>query len=773
MNTQADIAGDEPQLPRLSASEQHLRLFVEHAPVAIAMFDREMRYLETSARWRADFNLEGTLAGRSHYEVFPEISESWKAVHKRCLNGAVERSAGEPFERADGSVQWVKWEVCPWRDARGDIGGVVIASEDITSRNDSEAAAAYLAAIVMASSDAILSKSLNGVITSWNDGATRLFGYSADEMMKQPITRIIPPDRIEEENSILARLRMGERIDNYETVRVAKDGRRLDVSLTMSPVKDRSGKVIGASTIIHDITDEKRAAVSLRENQLRTLLATEAAGIGIWEWNIVTGAVRWDAQTFRIYGITPTADGFVNYNTWAACVLPEDLAEQKELIRKHGREGGINRHEFRIRRKDNGEIRNIQGADTFRQNAQGQDEWVVGTNLDVTDLKRAEQALREADKRKDEFLATLAHELRNPLAPIRTGLHVLRKTGGAGVDSARLHDMMERQVDHLVRLVDDLLDVSRISCGKIELKMERVNLAKVIDHAIETVRQAIEARDLKLSVIAPEPPLFLDADPVRLAQVFANLLNNAAKYTDAGGRIEISADRRGSEAVVSVTDTGVGIPAEMLGRVFDLFTQVNSTLGRSHGGLGIGLALVREIIRLHGGEVEAHSDGQGRGSRFVVRLPLPTTPTGETTVLKATREAPPLRRVLVIDDNRDVADSFVQLLKCLGATVRIAYDGASGIQEFIDFKPDLVFLDLGMPGMDGYETAQRIRELPEGKKVSLAALTGWGNERSRSRTEEGGFDHHLVKPARAEDIERILATSGDRKSEAPQLCSGE
>jgi PAS domain S-box-containing protein len=773
MNTQADIAGDEPHVPGLSASEQHLRLFVEHAPVAIAMFDREMRYLETSARWRADFNLEGTLAGRSHYEVFPEISDSWKAVHKRCLNGAVERSAGEPFERADGSMHWVKWEVCPWRDARGDIGGLVIASEDIRSRNDSEAAAAYLAAIVMASSDAILSKSLNGVITSWNDGATRLLGYSADEMMKQPITRIIPPDRIEEENSILARLRMGERIDNYETVRVAKDGRRLDVSLTISPVKDRSGKVIGASKIIHDITDEKRAAVSLRENQLRTLLATEAAGVGIWEWNIVTGAVRWDAQTFRIYGITPTADGFVNYDTWAACVLPEDLAEQEELIRKHGREGGINRHEFRIRRKDNGEIRNIQGADTFRQNAQGQDEWVVGTNLDVTDLKRAEQALREADKRKDEFLATLAHELRNPLAPIRTGLHVLRKTGGAGVDSARLHDMMERQVDHLVRLVDDLLDVSRISCGKIELKRERVNLAKVIDHAIETVRQAIEARDLKLNVVAPEPPLFLDADPVRLAQVFANLLNNAAKYTDAGGRIEISADRRGSEAVVSVTDTGVGIPAEMLGRVFDLFTQVNSTLGRSHGGLGIGLALVREIIRLHGGEVEAHSDGQGRGSRFVVSLPLPTTPTGETTVLKATREAPPLRRVLVIDDNRDVADSFVQLLKCLGATVRIAYDGASGIQEFIDFKPDLVFLDLGMPGMDGYETAQRIRGLPEGKKVSLAALTGWGNERSRGRTEEGGFDHHLVKPARAEDIERILATSGDRKSEAPQLCSGE
>jgi PAS domain S-box-containing protein len=767
MNTQADIAGDEPHVPRLSASEQHLRLFVEHAPVAIAMFDREMRYLETSARWRADFNLEGTLAGRSHYEVFPEISESWKAVHKRCLNGAVERSAGEPFERADGSMQWVKWEVCPWRDARGDIGGLVIASEDITSRNDSEAAAAYLAAIVMASSDAILSKSLNGVITSWNDGATRLFGYSADEMMKQPITRIIPPDRIEEENSIFARLRMGERIDNYETVRVAKDGRRLDVSLTISPVKDRSGKVIGASKIIHDITDEKHAAVSLRENQLRTLLATEAAGVGIWEWNIVTGAVRWDAQTFRIYGITPTADGFVNYDTWAACVLPEDLAEQEELIRKHGREGGINRHEFRIRRKDNGEIRNIQGADTFRQNAQGQDEWVVGTNLDVTDLKRAEQALREADKRKDEFLATLAHELRNPLAPIRTGLHVLRKTGGAGVDSARLHDMMERQVDHLVRLVDDLLDVSRISRGKIELKRERVNLAKVIDHAIETVRQAIEARDLKLNVVAPEPPLFLDADPVRLAQVFANLLNNAAKYTDAGGRIEISADRRGSEAVVSVTDTGVGIPAEMLGRVFDLFTQVNSTLGRSHGGLGIGLALVREIIRLHGGEVEAHSDGQGRGSRFVVSLPLPTTPTGETTVLKATREAPPLRRVLVIDDNRDVADSFVQLLKCLGATVRIAYDGASGIQEFIDFKPDLVFLDLGMPGMDGYETAQRIRGLPEGKKVSLAALTGWGNERSRSRTEEGGFDHHLVKPARAEDIERILATSGERKRRAP------
>lgn len=376
---------------------------------------------------------------------------------------------------------------------------------------------------------------------------------------------------------------------------------------------------------------------------------------------------------------------------------------------------------------------------------------------DITERKRAQEALRAADRRKDEFIATLAHELRNPLSPIRNVIYVLRRE--AAPLRQRENDLLamaERQVEHLIRLVNELLDLSRISRGKIELKKSSFDLRKVLRHAIETTQPALQASGHALQTEFPGLPLTVHGDFVRLAQVFTNLLDNAVKYTDHGGRILIVAERRGEEAVVTVRDTGVGIPPDMLPDIFDYFAQVDRTLGRAKGGLGIGLALVRSLLRLHGGDVEAQSDGVGCGSAFVVRLPVAPGETAHPAKLAravARREA---RRVLVIDDERDVADSFAALLGQLGAVAAAAYSGEAGVARLPDFQPEIVLLDLGMPGLDGFETARRIRALPEGRDILLVALSGWGKDQVAARVRAAGFDRHLTKPAEVETLAALL-----------------
>ena len=374
---------------------------------------------------------------------------------------------------------------------------------------------------------------------------------------------------------------------------------------------------------------------------------------------------------------------------------------------------------------------------------------------DITDRKRVEEALRDANRRKNEFIATLSHELRNPLAPIRNGLQVLRKTGGQGPSAERAREIMERQVEHLVRLVDDLLEVSRVSHGKIELRKERLDLAVVVNRAVDLHRELINAAGVLPCVALPEMPVLVDADPVRLAQIFGNLLNNAVNYTDRGGHIEIAARRVANEAIVSIANSGVGIPKDMLPHVFDLFVQGDR--GRERRGLGIGLSLVRSLVELHGGKVEAHSDGEGRGSRFDVRLPVSTNLAASATPPRTgPRAAASSRRVLIVDDAREVADSFAILLETLGVETRVAYSGAQGLAASSEFEPDLVFLDIGMPGMDGFETARRMRDQPTGRKAVLVALTGWGQDEVLRRVKEAGFNWHLTKPASMADLEALL-----------------
>jgi len=396
----------------------------------------------------------------------------------------------------------------------------------------------------------------------------------------------------------------------------------------------------------------------------------------------------------------------------------------------------------------------------------------VGANQATVALqhKRAEAVLQETDRRKDEFLAILAHELRNPLAPLRNALHVLRLAGPnpntATLDQTR--GMMERQVQQMVHLIDDLLDISRITRGKVKLRKERVELAVVIQDALEACRPLIEAGGHELTVSLPPEPITLDADPTRLAQVFSNLLNNAAKYTPRGGSIRLTAAQRGDEIVVKIRDTGIGIPADMLPRVFEMFTQVDRSLERSQGGLGIGLSLVRGLVELHGGSVEARSEGPGQGSEFLVRLSIhPPARAAHAASNDSRQAAPPRHRILVVDDNRDAADSLALLLTLQGSEVRTAYDGLEAIDAAAAFDPDIVLSDLGMPRMNGYEAAQKIRERCSGKVV-LVAMTGWGQDEDKRKSSEAGFDYHLVKPVALDALDQLLSSLGEPNREAPR-----
>ena len=387
--------------------------------------------------------------------------------------------------------------------------------------------------------------------------------------------------------------------------------------------------------------------------------------------------------------------------------------------------------------------------------AEGRVVAVTGSTRDITARKQIEHALRDNDRRKDEFLAVLAHELRNPLAPLGNGLEIIRRATDLPPAVTAARDMMGRQLAHLVRLVDDLMDASRISRGKVTLRRAPVRLDAVLRQAAEAVRPLAEARSLRFDVDLPPPDTVVDGDATRLAQVFGNLLHNAVKFSEPGGRVRLTVDVADDHVDLCVSDTGSGIAPEMLPRVFDMFSQADGTVERSHGGLGIGLSLVKALVALHGGLVEAESDGLGHGSRFTVRL--------RTSAFSPQAAPAPVAieggggRVLVVDDNVDAAESMAELLQMLGATTEVCHDGLAALQRAPAFQPQVIFLDIGMPGLNGHDTARRIRASDWGRDVVLVALTGWGNAKERQQSQEAGFDHHLVKPSHLPDVQEILA----------------
>jgi PAS domain S-box-containing protein len=392
------------------------------------------------------------------------------------------------------------------------------------------------------------------------------------------------------------------------------------------------------------------------------------------------------------------------------------------------------------------------------KDAEGTIQGVVLIFRDITERKRLYQQLQEADRRKDEFLAILAHELRNPLAPIRNALQIMRLAGDNRTAVENASVVMERQLQQMVRLIDDLMDVTRIARNKMKLRLERVELGTVMRNAVEISRPLIEAAGHELTVMLPDDPIYVDADAARLAQVFSNLLNNAAKYTERRGRITLRLEREGNHAIVRVKDTGVGISAEHLPNIFEMFSQIERSLERSQGGLGIGLSLAKRLTEMHGGTIEARSEGPNNGSEFIVRLPAigdpPTQP--QTTAEEEGKPAPQPCRVLIVDDNEDTVTSLSIMLRILGHEVHSARDGLQALETANSFRPDVVLLDIALPKLNGYEVARRIRQESWGKNMKLVALTGWGQEEDKRRSIEAGFDHHLTKPMEPTALEVLL-----------------
>ncbi len=648
----------------------------------------------------------------------------------------------------------------------------------------------------------------------------------------------------------------------------------------------------GVVCYFNDITPRYRAERALVESEERVRLATAATGVGIWEWNVVTNAICWDAPMFQIYGIPPTPDGMVHYNDWSGAVLPEDLAENEEILQDMVRRVGSSARSFRIRRRSDGAVRHLECVETARANAQGQTEWVVGTNLDVTEKKLAGEALArserfnvavldslpaeiavldhvgriiainkpwlkfsqngedaqtdrvgvgvdylavcrkaaaggdedaartlegiqsvlegkatdfkmeypctapdktrwfamhvmhappevggaivvhmditerreletalvknaaeltEAARRKDEFLAMLAHELRNPLAPMRNMTEVLKTATLSAEESRNSLSILTRQIENMSRMIDDLLDAARITQGKIELRRRPVGLEGILKAAVGLAQACCVERGQKLMLQLPEEPVYLDADATRLEQVFGNLLINARKYSDDGSPIKVRVDREGREVVVTVSDRGMGIDEQLLPYIFELFVQESRTLDRERGGLGIGLTLAQRLVKLHGGSIVAKSAGIGHGADFIVRLPM--LMDGNLTAAEKPPASPVVqpvrersRRILIVDDNKDSACSLALLHKRRGHETRTVFTGPDAVTAAAEFLPEVVILDIGLPGMDGFEVARRLRALPGLADALLIAMSGYGSAEDLAEGKRAGFNEYLVKP---------------------------
>jgi PAS domain S-box-containing protein len=614
----------------LTESELRFRTIFNQAAVGIAVTDLTGRFLQANQKFSDVF---GYSVQELQQRSFLDMTHPLDLAHAReCLQGLVsERAADVVLEkrclRKDGSVIWSLSTITVMKDPNGRPQHLIGIVEDITGRKQAEEAQARLVAVIASSDDSIISMTLEGVVTSWNRGAERIFGHSAEEMIGRTTNVLIPSDRHDEEPIILARIRNGERIEHFETVRRRKDGTVLDVSIAVSPIEDMRGKIIGASKITRDMTQSKR---------------TEAY-------------------------------------------------------------------------------------------------------------------LREMDRRKDEFLAMLAHELRNPLAPIRQAALIARAEGATDAQRSWSNDVISRQVHHMSLLLDDLLDVSRITRGTLQLRPETTMLRDVADAAIETARPIIDAKKHVLSIEMPETPVQIVADRLRLAQILSNLLTNAAKYTDPGGEIRLRMECTPQNVILAVKDSGIGIPAAAISDVFEMFSQVKSTRDRSEGGLGIGLALSKGLVELHGGRIEARSAGDGQGSEFTVTLPRREPQPAAAPDLTPAHKLPQMgRRILIADDNRDAAESLAMLLEMDGHEVRIVHDGRAAVSALAEFKPEVALLDIGMPILDGYEVARIARRNSPKETLTLIALTGWGQERDRAHALAAGFNHHFAKPVDPDQISDIL-----------------
>jgi PAS domain S-box-containing protein len=621
--------------------------------------------------------------------------------------------------------------------------------------------------------DAVLATDASGRVVFMNAAAEALTGWPRCEALQRPLGHVFTTfdertGRSAEDPAALV-LREGVVVGlGSHTVLRGRDGSERPVEDCAAPIRDRDERVAGVVLVCHDASEKRRAERALAEREARLRLAVEAAEVGTWDFDPVSGRLEWSERCKAVFGLP--ADAEVSYPIFLGLLHPEDRARTDEAVRRALDPAGPGGYdiEYRVVWPD-GMVRWVRakGRALFEgAGPAGRAARFLGTVLDVTDRKHAEEALKDADQRKDQFLAMLAHELRNPLGPLLNAVHLLQRQGDDEGTRAKAVDIIVRQVRHLSGLVDGLLEATRVVRGRVELRRERLDLARLARTAAEDRRPELERAGLRLSVQTPQTPVWVSGDATRLTQVLQNLLDNAGRFTDAGGRVAVVlvADSGRREAVLQVRDTGVGIEPEVLPQLFDVFAQADRSLERSRGGLGLGLSVVRGLVELHGGRVEAASAGPGRGAEFTVRLPLEEEPPA---LAPAPAPAPPAAaplRVLVIEDHRDAANALRLFLELLGHEVRVANTGTAGVQEAAAWQPDAVISDIGLPGLDGYAVAAQLRANPATAQALLIGVSGYGSAADIRRAVEAGFEHYLIKPAAPEEIQGLLA---QRQREGP------
>ena len=662
-----------------------------------------------------------------------------------------------------GEPLWVIYSVVALIDEHGELTGYGTVTRDITERKAAEAALRENEQRLRMAQRAGRTGVFEWLIPErkivWSPELEALYGLdegSFEGTLGAWHGRIMPEDAKQLTTEIRRCLREGRREYDNEFRILLPDGSRRWLRGMARFIYDQAGHPMRMIGVNVDIDGRKRVEQALRqtEEQFRTL----ADNMSQFAWMADDqGWIFWYNR--RWYEYTGTTFDQVKGWGWTRVHHPEHVERVVARIQRSWDTGEPWEDTFPLRGKD-GEYRWYLSRANPIRDANGRVVRWFGTNTDVTSQLEAEEALREAGRRKDEFLATLAHELRNPLAPLRNMLEILKQSDNEPVLLHKARETMERQLTQMVRLVDDLLDVSRITRNKLSLQKKPIDLESIVSQAIETCRPLLDRHRHELSVTLPPEPVWLHGDAVRLAQVFGNLLNNACKYTPPGGRISLIARIDGDDAVVSVKDNGVGIPERMLSNIFDMFTQVDRSLERSTGGLGIGLTLVQQLVRMHDGQIEVSSDGPGRGSEFTVRLPVGRNVPAEVPEPNSSvpGPAPGRHRILVVDDNKDSADSLAMLLKLTGHDSHVAHDGLQAVEMAERLQPGVIVLDIGLPGLNGYDACRRIRERAWGREVVMIALTGWGQEEDRKRSKEAGFDYHIVKPVDHVELMRLLGS---------------
>ena len=609
------------------------------------------------------------------------------------------------------------------------------------------------AAIVESSADAAVATTLDGVITSWNRAAETLFGYSSAEAIHQPIALIVPVERRAQEAAVLHQIGRGASIDHFETVCLTKDGRPIDVSLAVSPIRSPTGEITGAAKVIRNIRDRLRA----EEARGRLAAIVDSSDDAIVSKTLDGIVTSWNRGAERLFGYS-AAEAI---GQSILLIVPADRHSEEADVLRRIRGGQSVDHFETVRRRKDGTLIEISLTVSPVRDSLGRIIGASKTARDITDQKRVQREIaarllesQRVNRAKDEFLAMLGHELRNPLGAISSAVRLLDQFKGPNEAIGRACDVILRQSAHLGRLVDDLLDVGRVVTGKILLDRAAVDLAEVARRTVGTFTAAGKTQAHRLSV--ETVPVWVYADSVRFEQVIANLLTNALKYTPVGGAIRVTVGPEGAHAHLQVEDTGIGIAPGLLPHIFDLFVQGERGLDRAQGGLGIGLTLVQRLVELHDGAVEAHSAGPGHGSRFTVRLAAVPAPTSAASAKPTSTIATP-RRVLVIEDNEDSRDMLRQLLENAGHEVHDAGDGPQGVDAALRLEPDVALIDVGLPELDGYEVARRIRSGTR-RDMLLVALTGYGLAEDRERALAAGFDLHLVKPIDFDKLFDVLAT---------------